>query len=108
MKIKLTKEYFLTSDPYNFIIAEEITKGKHKGKLKHLTYHPTIEQALTGCLRRKMMESDATTMKELLADFWNVTDQLCKTIESAISDGRLAVYRGGGGTNGPEKGDGQG
>ena len=70
MNIKIGN-YNLTSDACQFIVSETKTNNqegsKHFGEEyeSNYTYHPTIESALNGVLKRRLRASDATTLEQL-------------------------------------------
>lgn len=71
MNIKVGK-YNITDVDNQYVVTETkvVRGGKTVGteKAANHTYHPTIESALTNVLRRKVHESDATTLEQLRRD----------------------------------------
>ena len=73
MNIRITEDYRLTSDAYNFIVEKRSITGPDSKKIapgtekwKQLSSHPTIELACKGLLRHKLLDSDAQSLKELI------------------------------------------
>ncbi len=79
MDIRIGK-YKLSSSSKGFTISEVKVKtdGSNPGTEYDTdkTYHPTLVSALDNVLNRKIKESEATTLKELLVDFQRARDEL--------------------------------
>lgn len=84
MNIKIDENYKLTSDDRNVILVKTWIgqEGKSKGKEQKLNvgYYANVQGALKDYLRIKTNLSEATTIKELLAD----VDKIEKTIEEVL------------------------
>lgn len=84
MNIKIDNDYKLTSDDRNVILVKTWIgqEGKSKGKEQesNVGYYANVQGALKGYLRIKTNLSDATTIKELLADVRKIE----KTIEEVL------------------------
>lgn len=81
MNIRVGK-YRLSSTNKDFTITE-VTKGTTPGNKNFgeeydtdHSYHPSLPKALENLLKRKVLESDATTLKELLNAHTEARDEL--------------------------------
>ena len=87
MKIKIG-EYTLLSDSLNFILTREgIGKsGKSKGKIveRERFHFASINQALNHILHSRLLESDATTLKELKTELTDTKEWLKRLFEEVI------------------------
>lgn len=88
VNIHLMDDFYLTADKYCWIIERRwINKsGKNAGKEKKevMSYHPTIDQALTSVLERALRSSDVHTMAELL--------EYHKMVATALRDACTVTY----------------
>ncbi len=84
MNIKIDENYSLKSDDRNVILIENkvVQDGKNKGKEyeENIGFYPTVQAAMKGYLRLQTNKSDATTIKELIAD----VERIEKTIENTL------------------------
>lgn len=73
MRIAITDDIIMTSDPYNIILnKEEIAQsGKNAGKkrLVPFAFCPTVVQALQRALNEKMAQSTARSLNTLITDY---------------------------------------
>jgi len=85
MNIKIGK-YILTSDSRNFIIAEQHPRPTKKKKFINATisYHSSIEDALNGLLKRRLLESDAATLTELLNELHAHRSELSAILKGTV------------------------
>lgn len=84
MNIKIDKEYKLTSDSRSVMLVKTWIgqEGKSKGKEQesNVGYYASVQGALKDYLRIQTNLSNATTIKELLADVKKIE----KTIEEVL------------------------
>ena len=87
MDIKIGS-YRLTNDSMNFIVSEVfISDGdKHKGQeyQSNHSYHTSIEQALNNVLKRRLLKSDSTTLRELQKDLYGMRGELRELFAETI------------------------
>ena len=87
MKIKLDGNVYLESDDQQFLLKEYTgktytnKKGEEVETYRNLGYYGTIQQAIKGIVRKKLLESDATTLQEIKSD----VNKLEKYIEQKIN-----------------------
>jgi len=67
MNIKIGK-YRLTSSSHDFAVSEPTVSEKGKEYNNNPSYHPTLISALENVLKRKVMQSEATTLNQLVKD----------------------------------------
>ena len=69
MEIKLTPSLTLTSDSKNFILSREVV-NKKSGKIepRPIGFYSTLPLAVSGFLKHKMLESNATSLTELVSE----------------------------------------
>lgn len=93
MNIQIGK-YVLTSDSFQFILAETYIaqSGKMKGQQieKRSTFHPTLEGALNEIWRREIRASDATTLKDLLEEMKDIKKQILEFLPTDIDKTSLS------------------
>lgn len=80
MNIKIGK-YRLSSDSMNFIISEIKVFGEDSKKTgeeydSEYTYYASLEQAFNGLFDKRLRESDANTLEELVNDVKAVRNEL--------------------------------
>ena len=76
MDIPLGK-YWLSSDSSNFVISKPPVKDKRGiSSYPAATYHASIEQAFNGLFKRRLLESDATTLENLLNELSDIKNEL--------------------------------
>jgi len=79
MNIQVGK-YKLTSSLHDFTVSETkaTTQGKKIGTEfeSNYSYHPTLVSALENILKRRVMQSDATTLKQLVRDVQESREEL--------------------------------
>ncbi len=81
MNIRITEDYRLTSDPYNFIvekrsIAGEKAKNPGEELWKQISCHGSAERACKAVLKHRLLDSDAQSLQELIA--------VCRSTQEAI------------------------
>jgi hypothetical protein len=83
MKIKVEDKLFIESDGMQFILKKysgAVDKKTGAEIFKPLGYFSTLQQSIKFLIRKKVMESDASTVKELLSDL----ERIEKEVESLI------------------------
>ncbi|MHC4397403.1 MAG: hypothetical protein ACYS1A_17320 [Planctomycetota bacterium] len=92
MKVKITDEYYLTSDAHNIILNQVFTvqEGKNRGSeyLKPVGFYPGIVQAFEGLLRLKGMRSKARTLEGLIREH----SELIGIIKKAFPTAREVLH----------------
>ncbi|ERK16787.1 hypothetical protein L580_0366 [Serratia fonticola AU-P3(3)] len=72
MKIRIDKNWVITSDTFQFILnrRKTVKTGKEVGKewLDAIGYYPTIPQLVSGLIHQGIRDSDATTLAELASE----------------------------------------
>ena len=70
MKIPIVDNIIMTADTYNIILNKEVmVKKTGKKELKPYRYFNNIACAFRDVLDMKLKESEATSLKELLAEY---------------------------------------
>ena len=73
MKIQITDDYVMTSDPYNFILNEVsiIKTGKDAGntRLTPVGYYQSVPSLVEGIISKKMGRSATRTMKGFIEEY---------------------------------------
>jgi len=87
MKVKITDDYFLTSDAHNIILNKKsiIQEGKNKGKerLEAIGFYPSIVQAFDGLIRQKILHSTKRTLKGLVTEHHELLSDIREKFKSA-------------------------
>lgn len=69
MKINIKDNLYITSDSRQYILSQYTGVDKEgKDTYKALSYHTSLDGALKGFANREMLNSEAETFSELLAD----------------------------------------
>ncbi|QKJ59383.1 DUF5405 family protein [Serratia fonticola] len=72
MKIRIDKDWVITSDTFQFILnrRKTVKTGKEVGKewLDAIGYYPTIPQLVSGLINQGIRDSNATTLAELATE----------------------------------------
>ena len=79
MKLRITDQYQITTDEYQYIVNRKRTR---KGKLDWdaESYHPTFQRALQHIGERLVRGSDAQTLADAITDVENVTTTLSQAL----------------------------
>lgn len=86
MKVKLDGNVYLESDDQQFLLKEYTgktytnKKGEEIEAYRNLGYYGTIQQAIKGIVKKKLLESDATTLQELRNDVSNLKEMIERKI----------------------------
>lgn len=91
MKIKLEKNIYLESDSRQYMLKKyKKTKDKETGETKYFvsdtTYHPTIAQVVRSMLNRKVRDSTAATLKEMMDEYTRIEKEMleiCKNLKNS-------------------------
>lgn len=85
MKIKLSDDYQLTSDRYQYIIQEKkvVKKGKTQGTeyWDNIGYYNTLQGALDSYVNMRVRISDKNTLTELLAYLKEIKKEVIALVE---------------------------
>jgi hypothetical protein len=84
MKIQVEDKLFIESDGMQFILKKyngQFDKKTGNELFKSLGYFATLQQAVKFLVRKKVMESEATTVQELLHEL----ERIEKEIETLIT-----------------------
>lgn len=78
MKIKIKGKTYLESDDKQLLIKTYSGKQNDKGVdiFRTEAYYGTLEQAMNGIIRSKILESEATTFKELADDIKQIKTEV--------------------------------
>lgn len=71
MILNLNENYRLRSIPLNIVLEKKHIRKSGKESWKTEGYYPDLEQALTGMLNRRIEESDAGSVKEVVNEIKN-------------------------------------
>lgn len=85
MKIKLSEDYQLTSDRYQYIIQERkvVKAGKTKGKeyWENIGYYKKLQTALECYIDMRVRTSDKNSLTELLAYSKEIKKEVAAIVE---------------------------
>ena len=86
MKLRITDQYQITTDEYQYIVNRKRTR---KGKLdwEPESYHPTFQGAFQHIGERLVRDSDAQTLADAIADVENVTTTLSQALTPQFEGG---------------------
>lgn len=86
MKIKIDDKTYIESDGMQFVIRKYTGKtyvdkqGNEREGFNTLGYYGTIEQLMNGLIKRKILQSKATTFKGLSEDIQKVREEITQLI----------------------------
>ncbi len=85
MNIKIG-DYRLRSDSRNYIVSSAEKKRDKKGNefYEKCTYHPSIENAISNILQRRLKKSEATSIGGLLKEIKNIRGELKDIFKETI------------------------
>ena len=79
-------EYWLSNDPLNFTISRPPEKDKRGVKsYPQCTYYASLAQALDGLFKRRLCQSDATTLVELQTELTAIKTELNAVFDETIT-----------------------
>ena len=85
MKVYLDENTFIKSDTLQFILVEEKTgkRGNSKGQLTEtiIGFYGTITDCVHAFVKQRQLESDATTLHELLQETKELREYVTKLVE---------------------------
>lgn len=72
------KKWRVTTDPFNFILAQKVTpkKAGQKPYYKIEGYYQNLRSLLEGLCNKKLLDSDAKTARALLEEFKQIHEDL--------------------------------
>ena len=86
MKVHIEGNLFLESDAYQYLLKEYSgktytnEKGEEREGFRVLGYYGTIEQAIRSLVEKKIKQSTATTLNELLEEVKEIKDFITEKI----------------------------
>ena len=88
MTIQLNGKYKLTTDPLNFVLYErKIVTPKDKEPYEDWVwagYYADERQAVAGCLRKEIMESNLNGVKEITEYIETMTEIICERVGAIL------------------------
>ena len=81
MRIHVEGDIYITSDERQFIIAKlqkwkDKETGEEKEQLIAQGYYTNLEHLISGLVKRKLLRSTATTLKELMHDLRSIREEI--------------------------------
>ena len=90
MNIPIVDNIVMTTDPLNVTLNHKLIrkKGKHKGEeyLHAFAFYPNVVRALERVLADKLMESDATSIKQLICEHHELVRQFREILGTSLGD----------------------
>lgn len=85
MIIKLIENFYIETDPHNFILKQTYIgkdeEGNEKEQIRIIGYYPTIEHALQSLVRHKALSGeDKLTVEEYVRKTRKWTDELASKV----------------------------
>ena len=84
MRVTIADNIILTSDTHNFILNREVVGKNGIKRLRPFAFYPTVCGAIEGCLKIKMRESTASSLKMLLTEHSKLVQHLRELLESDL------------------------
>jgi len=67
LEVKIYKDYYITSDTYNYVLSRKLKNKKGVERYKHLAYHGTISGVLESFKQDYVRNQDIKSIKELVS-----------------------------------------
>lgn len=83
MYIEIDNNYVITNDGERNIILQ---RANSKGNYQTVGYFSTVEDAFQGYARKRMVESKATSVEELLKELRELREYIQSILEVSVND----------------------
>lgn len=85
MIIKLVDNFYIETDPMNFMLKEKVIGENEKEYHRTISYHTKIERALEHLIEHRVLSDDSElTIDEYIQKCKKLTDEVTNAVKGAV------------------------